>query len=81
MKKTELLHLHALLVQVAEEYLRRGVAGPEDFEDYRSLEVTPMSLRESRAAHERAVRVLAAILADCSERDLATISDSPRTSS
>ncbi len=68
MRKNELLHMHSLLVQVAEEYIRRGVATPADFEEYHRLGVTPMALRESRTTHETAVRTLARALADCSAR-------------
>jgi hypothetical protein len=64
MKKNELVHLHALLVRVAEDYVARGEATPEAFAPYRDLGVTPMALRESRARHEAAVRTLAALLAD-----------------
>jgi hypothetical protein len=66
MKKNELIHLHALLVRVARDYVARGDASPEAFEPYHELDVTPMSLREPRASHEAAVRTLAGILADLS---------------
>jgi hypothetical protein len=63
MKKNELIHLHALLVQVAEDYVGHGDATRDDFLVYDELGVTPMTLRASRATHERAVRTLLAILA------------------
>lgn len=69
MKKNELLHCHALLVQVAEDYVERGIAARENFEEYHSLGVTPMALREPRDRHERAVRTLARLLADLSAED------------
>lgn len=69
MKKNELIHLHALLVQVAEDYVDHGDATRDDFLVYDELGVTPMTLRASRATHERAVRTLLAILAARSSGD------------
>jgi hypothetical protein len=63
MKKNELIHLHGLLVQVAENYVEHGDATRDDFAAYDELGVTPMTLRASRATHERAVRTLLSILA------------------
>ncbi|MFB6129495.1 MAG: UPF0058 family protein [Salinigranum sp.] len=68
MKKNELVHLHALLVRVAEDYVSRGIATPADFVEYERLGVTPMALRAPRHEHERAVRTLAHVLARLSER-------------
>lgn len=73
MKKNELIHLHTLLRQIAEEYVASGVATPADLEPYNALGISPMALRESRARHEEAVRVLARILADCSKRAIETV--------
>lgn len=73
MKKNELIHLHTLLVQVAEEYVESGVATPADLEPYAALGVTPMALRESRDRHEEAVSLLARILADCAKRATETV--------
>ena len=64
MKKNELVHLHALLIRVAEDYVERGEATRADFDEYHELELTPTSLREPRMRHEEAVRVLARILSD-----------------
>lgn len=75
MKKNELVHLHTLLVQVAEEYVKRGDATPGDFEAYNRLSITPLSLRASRADHERAVSTLMGILADRAETVLADEAD------
>lgn len=73
MKKNELIHLHTLLAQIAEEYTLSGVATPADFDPYAALGITPMALRESRDRHEEAVRLLARILADCSARAIETV--------
>lgn len=73
MKKNELIHLHTLLAQIAEEYLESGVATPAELEPYTALGVTPMSLREARDRHEEAVRLLARILSDCSKRATETL--------
>ena len=67
MKKTELVHLHTLLVQVAEEFVARGDASPADFAAYDRLQITPLSLRASRSDHETAVRALARALAERSD--------------
>ena len=67
MKKNELVHLHALLVLVAEDYLSRGIATQEDFAEYERLGVTPMALRAPRSDHERAVQALVRTLGDLSE--------------
>jgi hypothetical protein len=69
MKKNELVHLHALLARVATDYLERGLLSPADCEPYESLDVTPLSLRASRASHEEAVLALARLLARTSRPD------------
>lgn len=70
MKKNELIHLHSLLLTVAEAYVESNLASPDDFEEYVDLGVTPRSLREPRPAHERAVRVLARLLTDATKLHL-----------
>lgn len=76
MKKNELLHFHAFLVKVAEDYVERGDAPPDAFDPYRELGVTPMTVRASREQHEEAVRTLAQLLADVSAQTDARYSDS-----
>ena len=66
MNKNELVHVHALLARVAEDYVERGLATPEDFSAYNALDTTPMALRQSRADHEAATRSLASVLAGLS---------------
>ncbi|QCJ48219.1 MULTISPECIES: UPF0058 family protein [Haloprofundus] len=66
MKKQELVQFHSLLVLLGQEYIRRGDATRADFEPYRKLGVTPMSLQSSRADHEEAVMTLARTLASLS---------------
>lgn len=65
MNKNELVHIHALLAQVAEDYVDRGLATCEDFAAYYDLDTTPMALRQSRSDHETATRTLARTLARC----------------
>jgi hypothetical protein len=60
--KTELLHLHSLLVQVADALRADGVLAIAELEPYLELEVTPVAIDASRAEHERAVRTLATVL-------------------
>lgn len=66
MKKTELIHLHALLVVVAEELHRRERLTPDELEPYFALGVTPTNLRARRDEHERAVLTLARLLGEAS---------------
>lgn len=68
MKKNELVHVHALLACVAEDFLERGIADSEAFDDYRALGTSSMALRASRDDHEAAVRRLADTLATAAER-------------
>ena len=63
MKKTELVHLHALLVLLSERVVDRGLVDRSHFEPYRDLGVTPVSFRARRDRHEEAVLLLAALLA------------------
>jgi len=78
MKKNELVHVHALLAAVAERYLERGVVDSTAFDEYRALNVTPLSLRAPRPSHERAVLALAAALGEGSEAALARPPDGER---
>ena len=64
MKKNELVHLHALLARVADEYVARGDATPADFASYDRLQISPLALRAPRDDHEAAVETLAALLAE-----------------
>ena len=63
MKKTELVHLHALLVLLSERVVDQGVVDRAYFEPYAELDVTPVSFRARRDHHEEAVLLLAALLA------------------
>lgn len=62
-KKTELVHLHALLVLLSERVVDRGLVDRSYFDPYRELGVTPVSFRARRDRHEAAVLLLAALLA------------------
>ncbi|ATW87789.1 hypothetical protein halTADL_0994 [Halohasta litchfieldiae] len=63
MKKTELVHLHALLVLLSERVVDQGIVDRSYFEPYAELDVTPVSFRARRDRHEEAVLLLAALLA------------------
>ena len=63
MKKNELVHFHALLVAIAEEFVESGQATTPDFAEYDALGVSPLALRAARDDHERAVLTLARLLA------------------
>lgn len=67
MKKTELVHVHALLTCVAEDLLARGAVEPEAFAEYRSHGVSSRELRASRTEHETAVRLLGDLLSTAVE--------------
>lgn len=69
MTKNELLHLHALFVRVAERFLEAGVLREGDLAPYEALDVSPVAVRAARSEHERAVRTLAAVLADAAGGD------------
>ncbi|MFC7203744.1 UPF0058 family protein [Haloferax namakaokahaiae] len=69
MKKNELIHLHTLLVEIANDFIDRGVATPADLAAYNRLGIGPMALRACRADHEVAVRTLTTALAVCAVRD------------
>ena len=75
MRKNELIHLHTLLVEIAGDFLDRGIATREDIEPYNRLEIGPMALRSCRDDHELAVRTLATALAVCAARDLGRDTD------
>jgi hypothetical protein len=62
MKKNELVHLHALLTCVAEDFVERGVVDESAFAAYRELGTTSMALRASRGDHAAAVRLLTDVL-------------------
>lgn len=63
MRKTELVHLHALLVLLSERVVEQGVVDRSYFDAYRELGVTPVSFRARRDRHEEAVLLLVALLA------------------
>jgi hypothetical protein len=69
MKKNELVHMHALLRRVARDFLERGIATREDFDEYEALGISPMALRASRDDHEDAVLTLATTLSTVSQRE------------
>lgn len=57
MKKQELLHMHALLVEVADHVTLTGAV--TDIPAYQATGVRPTSLHRPKAAHEDAVMTLA----------------------
>jgi len=68
-KKTELVHLHALLVLLSERLVDEGVVDRSYFDPYRELGVTPVSFRARRDRHEAAVLMLSALLAAALDDD------------
>jgi hypothetical protein len=59
MRKQESVHLHALLVEVAQEFDERPSLPAPDRSAYRELSVTPSQAHRSKEVHEEAVLVLA----------------------
>lgn len=57
MRKQELIHMHALFVEIADTLPFDGSAA--DVSDYRSLSVRPSSLHRPKDDHRRAVMALA----------------------
>jgi len=78
MKKTELLHVHSLLGTVARD-LADDELSESDLEAYRSLDVSPMTIRASREDHEAAVLELVDALAAAVESEAADEADSRQT--
>ena len=64
MRKTDLIHLHALLSCVEADLQERGEVREEQLRAYRELSVSPLSVQASRDRHEEAVLALAGALAD-----------------
>lgn len=62
MKKQELLHMHALLVEVADHVTPTGSA--TDIAAYQAAPVRPTSLHRPKADHEDAVMTLAHAITD-----------------
>lgn len=63
MKKTELVHLHALLLLLSERVVDQGIVDRSYFDPYMEIGVTPVSFRARRDRHEKAVLILASLLA------------------
>lgn len=61
MKKQELVHLHNLLVLVADFSQQEG--SELDLTTYKQKDIHPMSINASKDAHEEAVLLLAKVIA------------------
>lgn len=66
MKKQELIHMHALLVEIADQL--PATESATDVPAYRSISVRPASLHRPKSDHQHAVMALARGLTE----DLAT---------
>ncbi|ESS10993.1 MAG: putative metal-binding protein [uncultured archaeon A07HR60] len=69
MKKRELIHFHALLSTIAEQFVADGVLHEDDLAEYESLGVSPMTMTGSRDEHEEAVLALATELAAAAQQE------------
>ena len=76
MRKNELVHLHALLVLLSEDFIERGVVQRSHFEPYLDLGVSPVAFRARRDRHEEAVLLLSTLLAEAAALDEDTYADS-----
>ncbi|MFB6127763.1 MAG: UPF0058 family protein [Halolamina sp.] len=74
MRKKELLHIHALLSNVASDFRERGELSTDGLERYQSLGVSPMSLRNPKADHEEAVLTLSETVAEAATTDRERVS-------
>jgi hypothetical protein len=57
MRKQELLHLHALFSEVSEYLVSNG--NDLEMSEYERLNISPVSIQKSKAAHTNAVMTLA----------------------
>ena len=67
MRKKELLHVHALLSNVASDLRERGELSADGLERYSSLGVSPMSLRRPKSDHEEAVLTLGETISEATD--------------
>ena len=70
MKKQELIHMHALLVEVAEEVTDEHFA--REMPEYGAVAARPTSLHRPKADHEAAIQALAAGILETIEVDRPT---------
>ncbi|HIH45021.1 MAG TPA: UPF0058 family protein [Candidatus Methanoperedenaceae archaeon] len=67
MQKEELIHLHALMVQMKRYFEDMGME--DRFIQYRSLQISPIHVHRSKAEHKHAIFVLGNELASVMSRD------------
>ena len=58
MRKQELIHLHALLLEIRHELTAKREVTAGAFDAYESHDVQPVAMHESKATHNEAVRHL-----------------------
>jgi len=69
MHKDELLELHEQMVLIKEYFANLEQTGPELFEPYEGLDVTPDDVHKSKSEHKHAVFVLGNALANAMSED------------
>jgi hypothetical protein len=62
MQKTELVHLHGLLVEITQSLVDQGVVPAEVRNEYAALDITAHSIHAQKRDHREAVLVLATAL-------------------
>ena len=64
MHKDELIHLHSLLVEIKKYFEDHEDVDEEIFEDYTSLNTSPVHIHKSKSEHKHAIFALGEKLAD-----------------
>lgn len=68
MQKDELIQMHTLLCQIKNHLQSTGVAGPDSFEEYECLGISPVHVHRSKGEHKRAIFLLGKELAHFASR-------------
>ncbi|MFB6284605.1 MAG: UPF0058 family protein [Halobacteria archaeon] len=63
MHKDELIHLHSLLVEIKKYFEDHEDANGAEFEDYESLNTSPVHIHKSKSEHKHAIFALGEKLA------------------
>ena len=69
MHKDELLQLHEQMVAIMQHFRAREDVGPEMFDEYEALDVSPSDVHKSKNEHKHAIFVLGNALAEAMSED------------
>lgn len=79
MRKQEYIHLHGLLVEVAQQMVERDDLPADALDEYDALDAHPLTINESKETHHEAVMVLASCIREGLEQDPEYASNLPTT--